>query len=73
MSQEARAKGGGLRSKGDGFPGQPPNMKQGTDNLTKAGGAWIELGRKYCHSWYLDEKVEIYALYLNPNALYLMS
>ena len=39
VSQEARAKGGGLRSKGDGFPGQPPNMKQGTDNLTKAGGA----------------------------------
>ena len=39
VSQEVRAKGCGLRSKGDGYPGQPPNMKQGTDNLTRAGGA----------------------------------
>ena len=38
MSPEARAKEDGLGSKGDGFPGQPPDMKQGTDILTKAGG-----------------------------------
>ena len=39
VSQEASAKGDGLRFEGKGFPGQPPDLHDGTDILHTGGGA----------------------------------
>ena len=39
VSREASAEGDGLRSEGKGFPGQSPDLKDGTDILHTGGGA----------------------------------